>query len=50
MILSADKYELKCYLVKDVIMLFWYLFHVEQILRNDNNINVDMVETAYENN
>ena len=32
-----------------IIMLFWYLFYVEQMLRNGNSTNVDVIEDTNEN-
>jgi hypothetical protein len=50
-ILSTNKgpYRHQCYLVMNLTYLFWYMLHVEQILRNGNGIRTDLIEDTLEN-
>jgi len=33
----------------DLIKLFWYLIHIELMVRNDNGISTDMIDDTIEN-
>ena len=43
-VLISGSNKLQCYLVMNLIKLFWYLIQVERTVRNGNSISVDVIE------